>query len=136
MNARVIVVGVIEKDGKILVGKKAPNTGPYPNTYHIPGGGVEMGQESLEEALIREVREEVGIEIGDITPVTFDEDSEPNKHGEMTHYLFLSYTAKYVSGEIKPGDDMHNLEWVEKNELRKLNLNKPSLKLLKTLRYL
>ena len=63
---RIIVSALIfSKDNKILMGKKDPaKGGVYSDCWHIPGGGVENGQ-SFEKALVREVKEEVGI---DITP--------------------------------------------------------------------
>ncbi|MEI2724053.1 MAG: NUDIX domain-containing protein [Verrucomicrobiota bacterium] len=71
--------------------------GPYPNTWHLLGGGVKLGEESCEEALRREIREEAGIELAEVRRVSFDEDYEPNKHGVMTHYVFLVYWARCVS---------------------------------------
>lgn len=136
MKSRVIVVGLIEKDDKVLLGKKPENVGPYPNTWHIPGGGIDLGEETIEEALRRELREEAGIEISDIEPLGFDEDHEPNKHGEMMHYIFLDFKAHYASGEVKAGDDINHLQWIEKSKLKSLNLNKPTRKLLKKLKYL
>ena len=83
------------------MGKPPKGVGPYPDTWHIPGGGVELGKESLIEALRREVKEETNIEITDIIPIGFSEDREPNKHGEMTHYIFLiHYTIIRESKKI------------------------------------
>ncbi len=130
MKFRVVVVGVIEKNDMILIGRKAPNVGPYPNTWHIPGGGVDLSQESAQEALIREIREESNILLQNIGSVGFDEDQTEDKHKEMVHYLFLDFTARYSSGELRPGDDMHELLWIEKVRLKSLSLNKPTRKLL------
>ncbi len=61
---RIIASAIIfSKDGKILMGKKDPTqSGPYSECWHIPGGGVESG-ESLQEAIVREVYEETGLDI-------------------------------------------------------------------------
>jgi len=136
MKSRVIVVGLVEKNGSILLGKKPGNTGPYPNTWHNPGGGINLDKESLEEALKREIREETGIEIQNIEQLGFDEDNEPDKHGEMTHYIFLAFRAKWLSGEIMAGDDMKELKWVKKDELKNLFFNRPAKKLLKKLNFI
>lgn len=135
MNFRIIVVGLIEKNEKLLLGKKPDNTGPYPNTWHIPGGGINS-DETLEIALRREMKEEAGIEIEEIQEVGFDEDFEQNKHGEMTHYIFLDFKARCKSKEINAGDDMKSLKWVGKDELKNLDLNKPTKKLLQKLKYI
>jgi 8-oxo-dGTP diphosphatase len=133
MKHRIIVVGLIEKDGQYLLGKKPEDIGPYPNTWHLPGGGVNLDGETLEEALRREIKEETGISINKIESLGFDEDYEKDKHGEMTRYIFLDFKANYLSGTIKANDDMKKLKWIKKKDLKDLNLNKPTEKLLKKL---
>lgn len=128
MKSRVIVVALIEKDDKVLLGRKPDGVGPYPDTWHIPGGGINLGEESLEDAVRREVREETGLEVTDIERVRFDEDFEPNKHGEMVHYIFLGFRMKAVEENFQAGDDMVHLEWVKKLELKNLPLNRPTVK--------
>ncbi|KKR48418.1 MAG: hypothetical protein UT86_C0005G0002 [Candidatus Magasanikbacteria bacterium GW2011_GWC2_40_17] len=135
MKTRVIVSAVIEKDRDLLFGRKKINVGPYPNTWHLIGGGVDDG-ESLVDAIKREIKEEAGIEVEISRSLGFDEDYEPNKHGEITHYIFLVFLAKYVSGEIKADDDIEKLEWISKDKLAKIELNKPSIKLFKQMGYL
>lgn len=135
MKTRVIVSAVIERDRDLLFGKKKVNVGPYPNTWHLIGGGVDDG-ESLTDAIKREIKEEAGIEVEISRSLGFDEDYEPNKHGEITHYIFLMFLAKYVSGEIKADDDIEKLEWISKDKLSEIELNKPSIKLFKQMGYL
>jgi 8-oxo-dGTP diphosphatase len=105
MKTRVIISAVIENGDKLLFGKKRENIGPYPNTWHLIGGGIEDA-ESLEDAIKREIKEEANIEVEIIESLGFDEDFEPNKHGELTHYVFLVYRVKYVSGKPKADDDI------------------------------
>ena len=133
METRVIVSAIIEKNDKFLFGKKPKNIGPYPNTWHLLGGGIEQG-ESLIDAARREVREESGIEITDINPISFDEDTEPNKHGIETHYIFLVFKAKYKSGKLKPKDDINELKWIDKSSLSSIKLNRPTIRLFKKLK--
>ncbi len=136
MDFRVIASAVIEKDGCFLLGKKPANVGPYPNTWHLPGGGVKLEDESILEALKREIREETHIELSNIEPISFDEDYEPNKRGVKTHYVFLVFKAKWSAGEAKAADDLTELRWVPKAKLKELPLTMPSIKLFKELRYL
>lgn len=134
MNNRLIVSAIIKKDDKYLLGLKPDNVHPYPNTWHLLGGGVNLNEENLEEAIKREVKEEAGIEIGSLERVSFDEDYEPNKHGEKTHYVFLVFKGEYASGELKANDDIHKLKWFSQEELKEISLTRPSIKLFKELK--
>ena len=135
MKTRVIVSAVIEKDDLLLFGKKTADIWPSPNTWHLIGGGVSE-DESLIDAIKREIREESRIEVEIVESIGFDEDHEPNKHGEMTHYIFLVYRARYLSGEPRADDDIVHLEWIPRTRLPEIELNRPSLKLFRKMGYI
>ncbi|MEK7540488.1 MAG: NUDIX hydrolase [Patescibacteria group bacterium] len=67
---RTIVAALIfSQDNKLLLGRKDPSKGGvYLDCWHTPGGGVDEG-ETFEQAMTREVLEEVGL---DITPYTLE----------------------------------------------------------------
>ncbi|ESC17730.1 nucleoside triphosphatase NudI, partial [Salmonella enterica subsp. enterica serovar Agona str. 0322] len=75
MRQRTIVCPLIQNDGYYLLCKMADNRGVFPGQWALSGGGVEPG-ERIEEALRREVREELGEQLilSDITPWTFRDD--------------------------------------------------------------
>lgn len=131
MKSRVVVVALIEKDGKILMGRRPKGIGPYPNTWQFPGGGVNLGEESLVDAIKREVKEETGLQIENFERVSFDEEYEPDKHGEMTHYAFLVFRATSATDEAVAGDDLVELRWFSKSELKSVPLARPSIKFFK-----
>jgi 8-oxo-dGTP diphosphatase len=54
------VAGVLERDGRILICRRRADQ-PHPRKWEFPGGKLEAG-ESPETALIRELREELGID--------------------------------------------------------------------------
>jgi len=60
MNPIPVVVGLLLDKGKVLMCQRSPKK-IYPLHWEFPGGKVESG-EKLDEALIRELREELGIE--------------------------------------------------------------------------
>lgn len=113
------------------MGNKAKDVGPYPNTWRLPGGGVEEG-ESPEDAIKREVMEETGLEVTKAEKVGYLEDEEPNKHGEMTHYEFNILRVEAL-GEEKTSSEFPELRWIDKSELKDTPLARPSIKYFKQL---
>ncbi len=136
MKTRVIVAAVIQKGNAFLFGRKEKNIGPYPNTWHLIGGGVHLEEETLEQAIKREVKEEAGITIKNIKQFSFDEGDEPNKHGELTHYIFLVFLTDYHSGKETPGDDIKELHWFSQEEIKKISLPIPTQKVFSLLKLL
>lgn len=133
---RITVVAVVTKGGHVLLGKKPKDIGPYPNTWIIPGGGINFGEETVEEALRREIKEEAGIMIQNIHPLIFMTDNEPNKHGEMTYFVHLVYTAEYKSGNVRAADDVSHLEWIPITQIPSLTVARPSIKTFQKLGWL
>jgi len=71
MSMRLIVVGVVENDAReILICKMPRHRGVFPGQWGLPGGGIEEG-ETVEAALRRELREEVGLEVRQIRTMFF-----------------------------------------------------------------
>lgn len=75
MRQRTIVCPLIQNDGAYLLCKMADDRGVFPGQWALSGGGVEPG-ERIEEALRREIREELGEQLllTEITPWTFSDD--------------------------------------------------------------
>ncbi len=133
MKTRNCSVAVIEKNGKILMGNKAKDVGPYPNTWRLPGGGVEEN-ESPEDAIKREVMEETGLTATKVEKVGYLEDEEPNKHGEMTHYKFHVFRVE-TTGNERVTKEFPELRWIEKSEFDSVPLARPTVKYFNTLKY-
>ncbi|WP_010243974.1 NUDIX hydrolase [Acetivibrio cellulolyticus] len=58
----VAVKGIIVNHGRVLIVKRANNDKVAPGTWECVGGKIEFGEE-LETALIREIKEEVGLDV-------------------------------------------------------------------------
>lgn len=130
MKTKVVVTAIITYKGKILMGKKPKDKGPYPNTWHLPGGKVEEDERIL-DAVKREIKEETGLYVINLVRVGFDDDIEPSKTGELIHYIFLIYKCESKQLEVRSGDDIVELEWFDKADLKGLPLTRPSEKYFK-----
>ena len=94
--------GLIIKNDEILLIKK--NSGPYDGLLDLPGGTIEMG-ETPSDTLVRELKEEVGInvleyELFDANSVLVDWDYDDNTLVHV-HHVGIFYKVLDYSGEIK-----------------------------------
>ncbi len=134
MKNRINVVCIVTKNDMVLLGQKKEGVGPYAGTWLIPGGGVELESESLDEAMKREVFEETHLVVTTFEGLHFSEDVA-DFHGETTRLVFVFYKITDVVNwkDQKPGDDLVELQWFGFDELAKIPLPPPSLILFKKL---
>ena len=135
--------GLVIKNNKILLIKKA--TGPYDGKLDLPGGTIEFC-ETPEEALKRELLEEIGIEVGeyelfDANSVAFEwqfkEDILVKVHHTGIFYKVLNYKNDIIK-EVKideVNDDSLGAEFYEIDSLSKDNLSAIALLELSKLGY-
>ncbi|MGD9366400.1 MAG: NUDIX hydrolase [Desulfobacteraceae bacterium] len=128
-HPRLAVGAIVFKDDKVLLVKRGRP--PAKGQWAIPGGNVKLG-ESLQKAAQREIFEETGITIQVREPVyTFDAIVKDNDGKIQFHYVIVDLAAEFVRGRIRPGDDAANVRWVAAEELGRLNVSAPTLKLLR-----
>ncbi len=122
---------IMNEKGKILLGRKKEGMGETQYDWHLPGGRVETEHETLEEGLIRELKEE--------TSLKFKKSDFKLLHSKLedVHYKKIrgTYTEKFLfctylikldkTPKVKAGDDIAKLEWKDPSEVKKL---KPYLK--------
>src|SRR3989344_8004314 len=89
------VVAIIEKEGKILVGKRVNDGKFLSGKWHIPGGMVERG-ESAEEGLKREMMEELSCNLYDIQ--FLEEQLKEELHVRVKWYTCSIGDQKPVAG--------------------------------------
>lgn len=143
-KTRTIVSAVLlSQDQKILLGKIREG-GVYPDCWHIPGGGIDEG-ESKHTALVREIKEETGIDILGIHPkILSDSDTgEAVKTDKNTgekvlvtmHFNTYQIDLPNNSNEItiSLNDDLQEYRWVPLGELKNYKHTPPSEKLFTSL---
>lgn len=112
----VVAAALVDGDGRVLLQQRAPGR-HMAGLWEFPGGKVEPG-ERPEQALIRELAEELGIEteIACIAPATF----ASAELGER-HLLLLLYICRKWRGEPRPLD-ASALKWVRPNQMFALDM--------------
>lgn len=124
-------VGVaVIQDAKLLLVQRG--RGHLAGKWAVPGGKVELG-ETLEEAAVREVREEtgLGVKIGEIVWVgeTIGPGDPP-----AWHYILIDYIGVPVEGHLEAGDDADAVSWVDLETAVAMDLTPTMYPLIETLR--
>ncbi len=117
----VVGVGAIILDGNKILLEKRKNA-PGKGKWSIPGGLVELG-ERVEQAVIREVKEETGLEVIEPRLVDIvDHISLDEKGAVKYHFVIIDYLVTVKSGKPKAASDADALKWVPFNEVEQYNL--------------
>ncbi|MEM3640740.1 MAG: NUDIX hydrolase [Candidatus Bathyarchaeia archaeon] len=116
------VGAIITSKDKILLAKRRSE--PAKGKWSIPGGLVELG-ENVEEAVIREVKEETGLEVEKPKLIDVVNNISIDENGKIKyHFVILDYFVKLKGGEPKASDDAEELIWVSLDEAEKYDLTK------------
>ena len=115
MNTRLVLVAacaLIDADGRVLLAQRPPGK-TMAGLWEFPGGKVEQG-ERPEETLIRELKEELGIDVREpcLAPLTFASHAYPD-----FQLLMPLYVCRRWEGTVTPQEGQQ-LAWVRPNKLR------------------
>lgn len=117
---------IFDRDGRVLLVERGRP--PAEGLWSVPGGKLEMN-ETLAQAVAREVREETGLTVvvGGLACVV-------ERMSEGYHYVILDYLARVIGGELTPGSDVRNARWVTSDDLPTMALTDGLLTLLERAR--
>lgn len=108
---------LIEKDGKLLMGKRLNVTGE--GDWGFIGGHVDSG-ENIEQAAIREVFEETGLKLNNLEFLgIINQSHQPSSMPPTRHYIQTVFYCKDFTGEVENKEPQYcsELKWFEKNNL-------------------
>lgn len=111
----VVVKGILQFKQKVLIVRRDEKDPVGPGTWEFVGGKVDYG-ETLEGALLREIKEETGL-IAEITQLlyatTFMTESK-------IHIVVLAYQCSVKDDKVTLSEEHNNYKWVGEKEVRVL----------------
>ena len=112
----VVACALINEYGKVLINER-PVGKDYAGYWEFPGGKVDEG-ETPEEAIIRELKEEINIDVTGscLAPLSFTE-----KQYDNYYIVVLLYVCRRWNGHIMPMEEQE-LAWVNPKEINNFNL--------------
>lgn len=111
---------VVFRNEEVLLVKR--KKAPYKGQWSIPGGKQRLG-ETVTKAARRELMEETGVEVNELTLIDVIDIIVPDEEGKILyHYIVADYRAHWLSGECSPGGDAQDVQWFNLNKLGSISL--------------
>ena len=110
-------IAVVNDKGELLLARK-----PEEKKWRFIGGFSDPASVSLEEDAKREVQEEAGVEVGNITYLGSTLINDWRYRGEIDKIKTALFVAKYVFGKPEGADDVAEVKWVSINNLTKTDI--------------
>ncbi|MDD5145741.1 MAG: NUDIX domain-containing protein [Candidatus Pacebacteria bacterium] len=122
---------IINNQNRVLVLKRSPQAGSFPNLWNFPGGKVE-NNETLQDAVIRETKEEANLEVkpeNNYFSIYYYPDGR-EKNAKIAVYAFK---VKLISGIIRLDEEHNEFKWISRNSWTNLDYTKSCKATLKEL---
>jgi mutator protein MutT len=118
---------VLQNEGVLLARR---GTSPNEGAWIFPGGLVELG-ERIEDALVREVKEETGWMVRVVQLVELL-DYIDKDHDERVryHYIIADYLCEYVEGDLQAGSDVTDVRIVPFEQLAEYGVSEKALEVI------
>ena len=94
----------------------------WPGRYVVPGGHVELG-ERLEEAVVREAKEETGLDVRDLEFINFQQFIYDPAFWKKRHFIFFDYACQTDGTNVQLNDEAEGFVWAEPHEALTMELD-------------
>ena len=111
---------IIIRDGKVLLEKRKNDPGR--GRWSVPGGVVELG-ENVTQTVIREVKEETGLDVAEPEHIDVVDQITRDENGRTKyHFIIIDYIVNLKGGTLKAASDADELVWVSLDDVEKYDL--------------
>lgn len=125
MQTKVLIVGVVKKDGAILMRKKPEGSPPYKETWYIFGAEA-APDVNPDQAIIDEVRSKSGVLVTVKNKISWDTEVKNDLDGIEKFFIYLDVECEYESGDIVVAEGVEKIEWVKFEDLSSYDIVPPS----------
>jgi nucleoside triphosphatase len=94
----------------------------WPGRYVVPGGHVELG-ERIEQTVIREAKEETGLDVRELRFLCWQEFVYDPSFWKRRHFLFFDYACRAESTEVRLNDEAEDHLWIEPEKALELPID-------------
>jgi 8-oxo-dGTP diphosphatase len=116
---------VFDNNSNILLLRRSQKT-PRPGGWDFIGGGLNKNESAI-DGIKREIKEEAGINVVNIKPITITNHKE-----EKDSVVLIFYSAKAKSKKVKLSWEHDDYKWVSKKDILKLKIPTAMRKIIKT----
>ena len=106
------VLGIVQRDGKILIGKRGKDPHVKELAWSFPGGRPAYDK-SLEESLKDEIKKKTNLDV-EVEKLIFARTPE-----EKEEFLLIYYYCEVVGGKEKAGEKFKEIKWIRPEEIKK-----------------
>jgi len=99
-KTRVSAYGLLRRDEKMLLCRLSQKVGMNPGHWTLPGGGLDFGEDP-EDAVVREFKEETGLDVKVNKLVAVDSLSDSMPGWSPMHSIRIIYSVDYLSGDLQ-----------------------------------
>jgi len=119
-HTRICAAAILVRDSNVLLGKRAAGQLLYPDVWDLPGGHLEAG-ETPDQALIRELDEELGIVPTRFAPLDIFDELNPEKYGARQYHVYLvtEWSGQIVNRQPREHSE---IKWVPLKTAHQLEL--------------
>ncbi len=127
--SKVVVGAVIVKDDKVLILQRSADETTYPNLWELPSGKKEES-ESVEQTLVREVKEEAGIEISAVEQIAaFNYQIE--KEFEVHNCTQINFLATAEKSDVVLSLEHQHWRWISEEEINDYGISESTKEVIR-----